>query len=51
MQALKTKQIEQCSNYIEGLVQERRNSIAHALALRLLCTYLSIYALAMSLLS
>ena len=31
-------------NHIDGLVQERRNSIANALELRLSCTNLSIYA-------
>ena len=30
-------------NYIDGLVQERRNSIANALELRLSCTNSSIY--------
>ena len=29
--------------YIDGLVQERRNSIVNALELRLICTNLSIY--------
>ena len=31
--------------YIDGLVQERRNSIANTLGLRLSCTIQSIYAL------
>ena len=34
-------------SYIDGLVQERRNSIANALELRLYCTNPSIYVLAL----
>ena len=35
--------IQFCDAYIDGLVQERRNSIANALELRLSCTNPSIY--------
>ena len=39
------KSIITSNSYIDGLVQERRNSIANALELRLSCTNPSIYAI------